>query len=248
MKNLKEIIEKYLDGELEGKELEWFENELEVNSELKEEYNLRKEVNEAINEKDVMEIRSQLEVIHKSINKPKSFIRRLYTDNLYRVAAFAIITIVIGSSLIYTQFNSDYSNDKLFNLNYEPYDGIMNVRSGNIETDGVLLTAFRFYESKDYSSALEKFNDVLENDNNNITVVFYTGISYIETGDYENAINSFNVIIENNDNLFVEQADWYLGLCFLKKDEIEKAISKFKKIAESNSFYKNNAAEILDKL
>ena len=60
-----EIIEGFIDGRLEGEELEKFRAEYNENTGLKAEVKLRKELNEAVGEKDIIELKEKLQAIHK---------------------------------------------------------------------------------------------------------------------------------------------------------------------------------------
>ena len=52
-------------------------------------------------------------------------------------------------------------------------------------------------------------------------------------------------MVYDKDNLFVEQADWYLGLIYLMNNQKSKAIDQFNKISNSDSFYSDQAIDIL---
>jgi hypothetical protein len=95
---------------------------------------------------------------------------------------------------------------------------------------------------------LDLFAKVLENDADNIPVKFYSGISNIELGQYRTALQPFNFIMNHKQNLYVERAEWFAALCYLKLNETDNAIELFRKVSHSNSFYKENAHEILQNI
>ena len=70
MSKYDEFIQPFLDGELSREELDWFSKELESNAVLAEDIRLYREVDNAIREQDVMDLRDQLDVIHNSIGDP----------------------------------------------------------------------------------------------------------------------------------------------------------------------------------
>ena len=77
---------------------------------------------------------------------------------------------------------------------------------------------------------------------------FYKGISEIELTEYLKANRSFKKVMNDNDNLYKEQAEWYSGLCYLMLDSVDQAKEQFKKIAQKDSYYKDEALDILLKL
>ena len=70
--NYDEFIQPFLDGELSREELDWFSKELESNAVLADDIRLYREVDNAIREQDVMELRDQLDVIHNTIGDPSA--------------------------------------------------------------------------------------------------------------------------------------------------------------------------------
>jgi hypothetical protein len=54
--------------------------------------------------------------------------------------------------------------------------------------------------------------------------------------------------MNHKQNLYVERAEWFAALCYLKLNETDNAIELFRKVSHSNSFYKENAHEILQNI
>ena len=65
-----EFIEKYLDGKMTGDELKWFEKEMKDNPSLINRIEFLQELNDAIREDDVFELRDQLDAIHDEVTAP----------------------------------------------------------------------------------------------------------------------------------------------------------------------------------
>ena len=245
MKNYLELIEKFHNGELSNEELEKFKIKLRSNPEFKKDFDLYKEINNAILEDDVIELRNQVNSIQgSSINDTqKNRIRKLYSNKWYLAAAVITIVIIIGTFLI-SIISDTYSNEELFKKYYEPEDAVLITRSGNSDSDLDLTKALQQFEQQNYKEAIP----LLKKIDNNVLSRFYLGIAYIETNDFSKAINEFKGVIDHGDNLFIEQSEWYLGLCYLISNEKNKAIKDFRKIIYENSLYKPEAEEILNKI
>ena len=246
-KDLFELIDAKLSGELSAEDLEDFDLDLQNDPELNAEFELHKEIDEAIQESEVIELRQKLDLVHDLTQNKKQpgLLRTILRHKLSRIAAasFVVLLIFTSLSLYFLRPDSNISNDSLFKIYYQP-DAAMLIRGTNSQ-NATLIQAFQKYEKKDYPAALELFSQVLDTDRENIPVQFYSGISNIELEDYENALIPFKIIIDHKQNLYVERAEWYAALCYLILNKDDIALNLFRKISLSNSFYKDKAHEIL---
>ncbi len=247
--NYQAFIDKFLNGEMEGEELQWFRGEMEVNPRLSEEVRLQQEVSEAILDDDVMALRDQMNRLFDSDRRTlKKKPERVYSQGMIKYAAASLVAVLIAvASAVYFYGNQPAAED-LFSMHYETYDGVMNVRSGDTELDELMVNAMLQYENREFGSAIVLFEEVLENDPDNIASKFYAGISYMETGQFAKALGSLEDVVEHGDNLFVENAEWYKGLCYVKLEENEKAREYFTRIKDGDGYYSNRAASILESL
>jgi hypothetical protein len=246
-KDLLELIDEKLSGELMGEELEDFEKDLQDDPDLMAEFELHAEIDEAIQESEVIELRKKLDLVHDLTQNKKQpgLLRTILRHKLSRIAAasFVVLLIITSLSLYLLRPDGNMSNDNLFKIYYQP-DAALIIR-GTDSQNASLIQAFQMYENKEYVSALDLFAQVLESDGDNIPVHFYSGISNIELGQYRNALAPFNFIMEHKQNLYIERAEWYAALCYLKLNDNEHAVELFRKISHSSSFNKDKAHEIL---
>lgn len=247
--NYSDYIEKYLEGKLDSKELKWFRAEMSSNPDLAREIQLRREVNRALKEKDVIDLREQLENIHETISADSiPYERRLHRNKVLWASVASVAVLITLSILAYFLMFRTYSNEKLFNMYYEKYEGSSIVRSGIINPDDIFTQAVQSYNNNDYDRAVILFEQVLEKDSLNMTANMDLGISKMEKEKYDEAKKPFKSIINHNDNLFVEQAEWYLALCYLVTNNTARAKDLFEKILNNSSYNYKKAGEILQKL
>jgi len=246
-KDLFELIDEKLSGELDGVELEDFDKDLKDDPELMAEFELHKEIDEAIQESEVIELRKKLDLVHDLTQNKKQpgLLRTILRHKLSRIAAasFVVLLIITSLSLYFLRPDGNMSNDSLFKIYYQP-DAALLIR-GTDSQNATLIQAFQLYENKEYTSAIDLFSQVLQTDGENIPVQFYSGISYIELGQYRDALYPFKFIMANQQNLYVERAEWYAALCYLILNENENAVDLFRKISHSQSSYKDKAHAIL---
>ncbi len=244
------IIDRYLDGEMDGEELTSFENELDLNPELRKELKLHREIKIALGEKEIIDLRGQLKGIHRSIFEPKkemSFSKRMVTSSITHVAAASIV-ILLSIAIFSNLFTGNISvNDRLFDKYYERYEPL-NVRSGSYEINEMYRKALVAYHNENFENALILFEDVLNYDQTRMEANIMSGVSNMELSEYKKASSSFRKVLDHKNNLFIEDAQWYLGFCYLKTENTNKAIDQFTKIATSTSSRKEKARKILRKI
>ena len=247
--NYSEFIDRYLDNDLSGPELNWFEKELDSNSELQAELKLQKELNEALGQEDILDLREKLNAIHEMVDPEpaRKRIKRTLSGNWAGIAAASAVILVAIGFLLSNFMNPKQTAEELFNQHYEPYVVPTNYRSA-ADINIVFHKALIEYKNQDYQKALQLFEKVLFEDESRMDVTLLTGISNLEIENYNKANNSFQKVINHNDNLFIEQAEWYLALCYLKTGKQEKAHLQFGKMITDNSLYKVAAEDILNKL
>lgn len=239
-----ELIERYIDGELEEQELKNFEKLLAANSDVMRDYKLSLDINHSIIEDDVMQLRETLNYMYDSEYKVKRLSNTFTRRKLFYAAASIALIMATGGLVKNMSFNHVNTAD-LFEKYYQPYEVSVTYRSGNTEVDKVFLKALQKYEEQDFEQAMLLFEQLLELKDKDMAVNLYSGISYMEEEKYQNASRSFSKIIDDKDNLFVEQAKWYLALCYVVTNEAENAKVLLKDLVKDDSYYKKDARKLL---
>ena len=244
-----EELESYIHSELSSEELASFEAELTSNRKLMDEIELIKNIDLALSETDVMQLRNNLQNIAGEIAASKqterSFTGKFKAKRILVSTVAASIILLLGITGILSRQSSQ---EDIYQKFYNKYEATGIVRSANLTANQTLTKALQKFENQDYNAALDLFSEVISKDQNNMVGHFYTGISLQETGKYQNAIKEYETVIIDKDNLFTEQAEWYIGLCYLQTNENKKAYKQFKKIAKNEGFYQQKAQSILGKI
>ncbi len=247
--NYQAFIDKFLNGELEGEELQWFRGEMEVNPRLSEEVRLQQEGSEAIIDEDVMALRDQMNRLFDGDRQTlKKKPETVYGSGMVKLAAASLVAVLIAIGSAVYFYSGEPETGDLFSMHYETYDGVMNVRSGNADLDALMVNAMLKYENREFESALALFEKVRETDPDNVASMFYGGIAYMETGEFEKALQSLEEVIEHGNNLFVENAEWYKGLCYMRLEKTVEAKEHFIRIRDEEGYYSSQAASVLDEL
>jgi len=246
MENKIELIEAYLDGTLSVKERLEFEKNLKEDPDLMKEYLFRKNINKAISEVDVLELRNKLIEIGSSENKVKRLCK--YPFVFSSVAAAVILLFVISWSVFFS--SEVISTTEVFNTYYSKYPVLTCNRSFSDENlkDKILVNGFNSYEKGAYIEAKDYFNQVLIMDNSNNMARFYYSICEIELNKLERSEKLLKELTYKNNHIFWEQSHWYLALVYLKQEKIEKASEIFEYICEEDMAHKTEAKKILKSL
>lgn len=240
-------IERYLDREMEPDERIWFEKEVEGNSTLESEISLRRKVNSVLSDKEVVELKLQLDKIHKEIfevtEKGKGTIKKIYR-RVYLTATTLAVFVVLFSVFM---SNRSLSNERLIDLHYQPYKSSESFRSIE-KSEETLNMAMELYRAERFAEAIPLFESLLSKDNSKIGLNLYAGIAHVETKNFGEANKKFNKIIEYKPNPFVESATWYLGLSYIMTGERIKAKKYFEELSGSEGFYTKDAKKILKRI
>lgn len=243
-------VDHYLAGDLSGHELQSFEKELERNEDLRKELKLQQEINSALSEKDVIDLRLQLQIIHKEVEQidkqPALFY--FFKNRAVQVAAASFILLVVmvffANQFIQTGSNL---NDDLYDRYYNRFEPV-NLRSGSVEIDNTYMEALVAYQEENFKKAQLLFEEVVSMDYSKMEANLMSGASNMELNKYNKASTSFKKVINHQDNLFIEDAEWYLGFCYLQTNNTGKALEQFEKIAMGNSNKKEDAKKIARKI
>jgi hypothetical protein len=240
---MKEIskIESYLDGTMKDEEKAEFEKRIASDKKLASEVALHQEVNEAIKEEDVHQLRLKIRNI---LNLKKNYSTNLQTrvTRFIKYPIAATIFILIGLSLWQLLLNK--SSLEVYNMFYKPYQTDISTRSVKQLSDKIQLS-YLLYQEGDYEASFEILKNYLVNNLNDQTAHFYFGMNALELQQYDLAIRELEVVAHDHSTPFSIHAQWYLAMTYLKTDQQNKATKYLNQLIGSNNFYTERAKKIL---
>lgn len=253
-----EQIEKYIKGELSTTEVQSFEKELAVNTSLKEEVALYKDVEASFSshfkfEKENATIESTLGDLGKKYASENVEHNIQNTDKIESLKAksgkptitrrlFPLIILAAAAALllfIFNPFTNQITPSQLAVQNFSPYE--IETFMGDDKSDKILKEGKKHYNSGVYALALENFNEYLLANPNDIEVQLTKGCAQFKLEQTDAAIQTFQQIKNSN------AAKWYLALTYLKKDDVNKANTILKSLL-NNQQYGNKAETLLKQL
>ncbi len=235
------FVERYNAGEMDQNERVWFKKELEGNLSLQKEVLLRKKTDFILGRQDIVSLRNKLASLEKARSVEKLEKGKLKSPRI-RYAAIFTGLVVIGS-LMFLSFRTE-SPTKLFNKYYQVYDNPGTSRSAEAAEVASYNEALKYFNTKQYSKALEGFKSCLDK-GGSPQLEFLSGISNMEINRYGDAEVSFDNVLGQKINPYTVDANWYLALCYLATADKVKAEEQLHNIIKSESIYKNKARKIL---
>lgn len=139
------------------------------------------------------------------------------------ISIFTSIAAIIAIVFSFNIYQDNRRMDKLFETYYIPleYDSqLMSRGDDTISSD--LTYAMEAYQSKDYATALLRFNAMPQMDEN---YLIYKAICLLETDKTKDAIFLLEELVGNGEGTeYYQQACWYLALAYLYEHKEEKII------------------------
>ena len=260
---LRKKIDAYVEGKLNPEEVRLFENEIKLNSELKEEISLSKEIlNYLSNSKeDDLEIpdneyhqklrsffnSDEAKTLENTLLKVRQEYHKKRKPNRknYRAIA-AVLILLIVSTIGYLTFNRT-SKETLFDQYYSNKDLPSTIQRNNEQTDftkGVIK-----FEQKEYANALVYFEKYKSQTKKyNTALLLYTGVTNMQLGEYEAALTDFDSVISSG-SIDYSKGLWFKALTYIKVKDIENAKITLNVVLEKQSNFKfKEAQELLPKL
>ncbi len=241
-------IEDFIDGILEEDLLEEFNAELKENTDLMAEVFLREQINSAVGEKDIQNLRAQLSDARnaaetkevKSIVMPQFDLR---STRFWRNSVAMIVVLVGLAGVLRTNVNSvDNTYDKYFESPVWASE-----RSATNSLDDI-QTARLFYQNADYSKVVTVLDNASLAKNEMFVAHFYKALSYQNLNKLDKAITEYSKVIDDGDNMYIEEAEWYRSLCYLRLNKKSEAKKELLAVIDRKGYYENDAKAIIRKL
>jgi tetratricopeptide (TPR) repeat protein len=227
-----DLLIRYLDGELEGEELQFIKNILASNPELLEELENLRLAREAVGSYG---LRKKIQAIHlemmqelKQKTSPRTGVTRMIFQYSFRVAA--VLIILFGISTLYQYYTG--TPEKLFSDKFQAFE-LRELRgaSGNHLDEQ--------YKAGNMGAVITKFNSL---SNPLAEDYFLAGNAFLSSRQPNKAIEAFidlqQINKSSNQHLFEDDTEYYLALAYLDNGQVAQALPIMEKIhADQNHPY-----------
>ena len=245
-----DMISRYLDGAMNEEEVKAFEEQMQGDTDLKNEVDLYRDVNETLqmqlhpgeNEvalRNTLEgMRSQYFAKEVISERPKG--RIISMSRTRWVAALAAVFIGIVMLTIW----SPWKKEGL----YQQYASIQmpGATERGTRGDSILKQATEDFNNKKFAAAIPSFESILKNDPQNSFVNYYYAIALLENGQTQQSRDQFTQLFNGN-SLFRYDAAFYMALSYLKEKDNANCKIWLNEIPADAGLY-GRAQELLKKL
>ena len=238
-------IDKYLNGELNAKELQAFEERLQTDTAFAEEVRLRGDMNSYLINKDKKAaFKDQLDEIGDDFFKEESEAKikpiNRSSGNLSRwlkvVAATAAVAVIVYLLAPGPDLYKEFAQHQPIQLTEKSSD------------QAELITAIENnFNSGNYVEALESADLLLAQQSDDLQVQVVKSICLIESNQTQDARELLQPIAEGS-SAFKAEAQWYLALSWLKEKNKEQTKNALERIDNAYPFFYRKAQQLLKKL
>lgn len=241
-------IERYLDGELTGAELNAFETALKTDPVLDEEVKahlLLEEALFAVEEDDVRTNIKQWRAEAKTEEKTSPQRGRLRSLGVLRLAIAASIAVLIGLAT-FLWLPQQYSNEAILASNYQVDETFLSGDRGRDVSEtpaDPFAGAAQYYKDGEYGKAAEIYQAFPDNNK----ALYALGHTHFKSEKYNLAINAFQKLVAKNSIEYNERAEWYLLCSYLAADQTGSEFQQLlDKVIAGGGFYSDKAKEMKD--
>lgn len=232
------LFENYLTNKISEEERIAFEEKLKNDISFNQDFELYKNTfsfleNKFKNEENLNEFTKNLQKI--SDENFKSAKKK--TFKIWQYGAVASVLLLVGIFFFNNSGNPSYDDFVDYNT--------IELAVRNSQND-VLSKAENAYNSKDFTSAVTYFDDLLKENPNNSEIQLYKGFSLIELNKFDEAQKELKSIA-NGKSAFKNKANWYLALSNLKQQKFVETLKYLQMIPESADEYVK-AQKLINKL
>jgi hypothetical protein len=208
---------------------------------------LSREIDRALLEEDVMELREKLEVIGNKVTEKTIEVnsRRRVLTTITSVAA--VLTFVLAGTFVLMQ-NSNIAGNQRFTGMFENYTSISESRGPVDAVDKITNSAVQLYNDKQYLLGGSLFDGILEQNDTDEVLKVYAGHCALENDDPDKGIRYLSSITPEAPTYI--DAQWYLAGCYLRKDQPSVALDIIDKLSKNENIdrYSYPIEKLLKKL
>lgn len=249
-----ERIERYLLGEMEGKELQDFDRALSADRSLANEVELQRAIMEAVREEDIGRFQQTLREIQAEKNQSQSG-RRRFSIPRYLYIAASLAVLLLAAYFIYRWLNAPPSPQELFAQYFEIPDaeeilppepssrGEDSTMADNPLEDG-WSRAKDLFRTEQHAAALNQLRGVSPPEGPAKTEYYFQlGILFLINGQPEQALESWERLEPDNSYTL----KWYKAMAFLRLERRSEVKGMLRELALVENPWQEQAAELLGK-
>ncbi len=244
-----EILEQYLQGELDEVEAQYVEKTISENADLQQDMQIIRLAKDAVHSSSIQQRVQQWHTkyrpttvteqapapVSEATSDPTPVVS-LWT----RVARIAAVVFVGGLGYLFIQF-ATVNTDSWYDSHYVEYK-LPVTRDAGAESSRI----DSLYLVKDYVQLTQQFEKM---SNPDLQDQFLAAMSYMQQANFEQAVHQFENIRQQNSNqevpMFAPETDYYQALALIESGDFDKAEELLKKISQNpNHIFRQNISGV----
>ena len=216
MENYLQYIDAYFNDELGAEEARQFEQRIIDDRSFAEEVAFYLSAKQTLREELIKEKKEwfrQLAAQNSALSagRKSGMVRKMLVYRLATAAGFVGIIFLSWYLFLQKPTSPNQMADKYINSNFETLSVTMSTKKDSMQ-DGLSL-----YNKKQYNSALQQFETIIQRDTANYSARKYAGIVYLRLGNYDKALAYFQQLEKYS--LYSNPALFYQALTLLKRNQ-----------------------------
>lgn len=246
-----DYFEAYIESKLSEEELQIFETKLKEDRDFKLQFEAHKAVVNHFRELGRNELKSELKLIHKEMERKKIRTRRIFTWTVSMAAIFAGLIFIVwqptqsSNSELFAKYATPYPCDLNIEISSTHLRGVENLSK---EESMIAQSAMNDYKNERHKAVVDKLMPILEYPEKSPELLFYLSISQMKSGLEKQALGNFNYLSSLTGFRYREPAEYYHALMLLKLGEKSDSKALLIEIKDRNGKYSKDAGEIIKKM
>lgn len=209
-----QLADQYMNGHMTADEREAFEKLLATDHSWKEKYTAIRLLSTGIKEAS---LRNEMQQWNGHTGAAP--VRSIAWVKKLAIAASLLLAVFV---LSWALFFKKSANENLYAHFYKPDPGLATRMSvaDNYEFERAMLD----YKTGDYNAALERWNKLLAENNNNDSLQYFIASANLADKKSALAVTYFDQVIQQTNSVFKSEAYWYKGLALLQQGKKKEAI------------------------
>ena len=243
-----ELIESYINGEMEVAIRQEFEERLKEDIDLASDIQVHESIVEGIKDRGREKLRMRFLQLEYQLLEDEA-IENLSDDDLgiRSHLKWGIAMLVIIIPLIYYLIPSKNPH-QIFDDYYEVFENETVLYASGQQEPTLYERAFTAYDDQDYAKAVKLFEELEKSSTDRIAVPFFLAMSYLANDQAEVALHKYWMLSQLETHDFLEESQWYLALSMVRVGKMASAKKELKKIVLTESKYKERAKRLLQRL
>ncbi|PCH76692.1 MAG: hypothetical protein COB98_05480 [Flavobacteriaceae bacterium] len=209
------LFEAYLQGELQGEELESFEKKLEKDTEFKANFMAYTEVEQSL--KSSMGHASEEQALRATLNSFRNKENETEKGSVFKLKSYVWMAVAASVLLLFSVYIYKATDTPSY-TEYALHQPLETGTRGTLDSNA--KAAEKAFNSKDYTTAVKELSVLLAKDRGNVEWQLYYGISLIEIDKIATAVTILGPISSGN-SVYKYTAQWYTALGYLKSGKLE---------------------------